>query len=253
MTAARNFVLFNPDSHLTGYHRNLVKSGMDPLEATKRVARALVRVIYRKLASLPEANKGGVADNEENLQLGESDMANGSIRGGQGHTSNMSLSSPQNAGARRTAKVKRGFRITRKTEKSGKTRKTRKKFRCVKKSLPGKHLPLATWRKTTWRMPFRTFRATAGGLPPGPFFAFGFGMKSFTTSQNSSRMSLQLGRRGKGADDSPSFAQWFPSHEGDVSEKSPKVLDISLGTHSYYHVVFVVRVHLLNWHQEVFP
>ena len=128
MTAARNFVLFNPDSHLTGYHRNLVKSGMDPLEATKRVARALVRVIYRKLASLPEANKGGVADNEENLQLGESDMANGSIRGGQGHTSNMSLSSPQNAGARRTAKVKRGFRITRKTEKSGKRRKTRKKI-----------------------------------------------------------------------------------------------------------------------------
>jgi hypothetical protein len=128
MTAARNFVIFNPDSHLTGYHRNLVKRGMDPLEATKRVARALVRVIYRKLTSLPEANKGGLADNKENLQEGESDMASGFTRSGQSHTSNMPLSSPQNIGARGTAKIKRGFRTTRKTENSGRRKKTQKKL-----------------------------------------------------------------------------------------------------------------------------
>lgn len=58
MTAARNFLTFNPDSHLSGYYRNLVKNGMHPLEANKRVARALVRVIYRKLASLVEAENG---------------------------------------------------------------------------------------------------------------------------------------------------------------------------------------------------
>jgi hypothetical protein len=47
MTAARNYVLYNPDYHLAGYYRNLVKAGMHPMEATKRVARALVRVIFR--------------------------------------------------------------------------------------------------------------------------------------------------------------------------------------------------------------
>ena len=41
MTAARNVVFYNPDSHIAGYHRNLVKAGMSPLAATKRVARAL--------------------------------------------------------------------------------------------------------------------------------------------------------------------------------------------------------------------
>ena len=56
MTAARNFVIFNPDSHLAGYYRNLVKAGMPRMEATKRVARALVRVIYRKLSALNEKN-----------------------------------------------------------------------------------------------------------------------------------------------------------------------------------------------------
>jgi transposase len=40
MTAARNFVLYNPDSHLAGYHRNLVKRGMSSLEAVD--SRAIV-------------------------------------------------------------------------------------------------------------------------------------------------------------------------------------------------------------------
>jgi len=59
MTAAKNFVLYNPDSHLSGYFRNLVKKrGMKANEAYKRVARALVRVIFRKLGSLIEENSG---------------------------------------------------------------------------------------------------------------------------------------------------------------------------------------------------
>ncbi len=54
MTAARNFVIYNPDSHLTGYYKNLVKKGLSKTEAQKRVARALVRVIFKKLYSLVE-------------------------------------------------------------------------------------------------------------------------------------------------------------------------------------------------------
>ncbi|HLA81545.1 MAG TPA: IS110 family transposase [Thermoleophilia bacterium] len=52
MTAARNVVRFDPDSHLAGYDRWLLRRGMEPQEATKRVARALVRVIYRELKAL---------------------------------------------------------------------------------------------------------------------------------------------------------------------------------------------------------
>jgi len=128
MTAARNFVTFNPDSHLSGYHRNLVKSGMDPLEATRRVARALVRVVYRKLASLAKADNGCLAGNGEEHKEGESDMASGSTRSGQSHTSDMSLSSPQKTEtltatrvkteARATVRVKREARSTRKTKTS---------------------------------------------------------------------------------------------------------------------------------------
>ena len=47
MTAAKHVVFYDPDSHIAGYYRNLVKAGMSPLGATKRVARALVRVVYR--------------------------------------------------------------------------------------------------------------------------------------------------------------------------------------------------------------
>jgi hypothetical protein len=90
MTAARNVVLYDPDSHLAGYYRNLVKAGMAPMEATKRCARALVRVIYRQLSVLikeedpaPQAQKKG-----------EGDMASGSLRSDQSHTSDISPSSP---------------------------------------------------------------------------------------------------------------------------------------------------------------
>ena len=57
MTAARNVVRFDPESHLAGYQRWLLKRGMEPCEVTKRVARALVRVIYRELKALVEPDR----------------------------------------------------------------------------------------------------------------------------------------------------------------------------------------------------
>jgi len=79
MTAARNVVLYDCDSHLAGYYRNLVKAGMQPLEATKRVARALVRVIFRKLSALTVPNESKTNDLEqEKRKEGKGDMASGS-------------------------------------------------------------------------------------------------------------------------------------------------------------------------------
>jgi transposase len=103
MTAARNYVLFNADSHLAGYYRNLVKAGMNPVESTKRVARALVRVIFRILSSLVEKSEEK-KPLEENLTAGESDMASGSLRSDQSHTSDISLSS---LGGSKAGKAKR--------------------------------------------------------------------------------------------------------------------------------------------------
>jgi len=106
MTAARNVVLYNPDSHLAGYHRNLMKAGMSSMEATKRAARALVRVIYRKLLALiKEQNTEATA--QEAGEKGEGDMANGSLRSDQSHTSDISPSSPHTSKARATKNVKR--------------------------------------------------------------------------------------------------------------------------------------------------
>jgi len=93
MTAARNVVLYDPDSHLAGYYRNLVKAGMAPMEATKRCARALVRVIYRQLSALIE-EESPEATLQEAGEKGEGDMASGSLRSDQSHTSDMSPSSP---------------------------------------------------------------------------------------------------------------------------------------------------------------
>jgi transposase len=104
MTAARNFVLYNPDSHLSGYHRNLLKRGMSALEATKRVARALVRVIYRELSALvaQDTNSPAASQNKE----GEGDMASGLTRNDQSHPSNISPSSLRTSRARETKGVK---------------------------------------------------------------------------------------------------------------------------------------------------
>jgi len=105
MTAARNFVLYNPQSHLAGYHRNLVKRRMSSMEATKRVARALVRVIYRTLITLvaqqsdtPEADR---------TKEGEGEMASGLSRSDQSHKSNISPSSPRTSKTPGTKGVKR--------------------------------------------------------------------------------------------------------------------------------------------------
>lgn len=53
-TAARNYTLYNPDSHLTGYYRSLGARGMKQTERYKRVARALVRRLYRDLKAVAE-------------------------------------------------------------------------------------------------------------------------------------------------------------------------------------------------------
>jgi transposase len=107
MTAARNFVRFNPDSHLSGYYRNLVKNGMSSLEATKRVARALVRVVFKVLNTVVESQ---VARTEAGPQIrarGESDVANGNRRSEGYHLSNTSPSSPPNNTTRRARTSKR--------------------------------------------------------------------------------------------------------------------------------------------------
>ncbi|MFP4364609.1 MAG: transposase [Spirochaetia bacterium] len=47
--AAKSFIMYNPDSHLAAYYWYLRKKKMKPTEALKRVARALVRRLYRYL------------------------------------------------------------------------------------------------------------------------------------------------------------------------------------------------------------
>jgi transposase len=103
MTAARNFVQYNPDSHLAGYHRNLVKRGISPTQATKRVARALVRVIFRALCAVAAQDPCSPTQHKE----GEGEMANGLTRSDQSHTSNISPSSLCTIKTSRTKTVKR--------------------------------------------------------------------------------------------------------------------------------------------------
>jgi transposase len=123
MTAARNVVLYNPDSHLAGYYRNLVKAGMSPMEATKRAARALVRVIYRQLSALIKKDGPEVTPHQVEGK-GKGDMASGSLRSDQSHTSNMPPSSPSIKKARTTKNVKRRTVATRVSGSSVRTRRT---------------------------------------------------------------------------------------------------------------------------------
>ena len=101
ITAAKNFVLYNPDSHLTGYHRNLVKDGMNKTESYKRVARALVRIIFRDLTSLIDnddvtdqedaiKHENETLEQEDDTNKSGSDMASGIGRSDNNH-SNISL------------------------------------------------------------------------------------------------------------------------------------------------------------------
>ena len=127
MTAARNYVLYNPDSHLAGYYRNLLKAGMDPMEATKRVARALVRVIFRMLSSLVEKEEGKQLS-EQKRKAGESDMASGSLRSDRSHESNISLSSLRGSRAKKSKKDKRAATRTRRNGRSEKGKAVSKKI-----------------------------------------------------------------------------------------------------------------------------
>jgi transposase len=113
MTAAMNVVHFDSNSHLAGYHRNFVKRGMEPTEATKRVARALVRVIYRQLMGLIEAERQAPA--AKGQQEGQSGVASGRGRGDKQHLSNTPLRSPKLSRARRRERVKRTTGETRRT------------------------------------------------------------------------------------------------------------------------------------------
>ncbi len=128
MTAAKNVVLYNPDSHIAGYHRNLVKAGMSRLEARKRVARALVRVIYRRLSALTaQTSEAQMEKSEEHQERGESGMASGLTRSGQSHLSDMQLSSPPNNTVRAASRVKRVVTGTGKTTNEMRRTKISKK------------------------------------------------------------------------------------------------------------------------------
>jgi transposase len=125
ITAARNVVPYDPDSHLAGYHRNLVKAGMSPMEATKRCARALVRVIYRQLTVLIKEESPGATPRQLG-EKGEGDMASGSLRSDQSHTSNISPSSLPASKARANKNVKGGRRaVTCQSRNNIRSRRTR--------------------------------------------------------------------------------------------------------------------------------
>ena len=102
MTAARNSVLFNPDAHLSGYFWNLLhKKGMKANEAYKRVAQALVRMVFKMLRALVE-------EGSEEEERSESDMASGSdFRSDISHESNISLSAPIEDDIEEKRKIKR--------------------------------------------------------------------------------------------------------------------------------------------------
>jgi len=110
MTAGQNVVRYDPNCHLAGYHRNLVKAGMKPTEATKRVARALVRVIYRKLTALIELDQEGRHDGEQ--QEGQSGVASGQRRGDKQHLSNTPPPSPKVSRPSSSDQVKRTAKRT---------------------------------------------------------------------------------------------------------------------------------------------
>jgi len=90
MNAAKNFVRFNPDSHLSGYCRNLIKGGMKVTEAYKRVARALARRFFRQLTFLHQAEREDEGVDE--MKMRESDMASGNTNrsDNNNHSSNIS-------------------------------------------------------------------------------------------------------------------------------------------------------------------
>ena len=123
MTAARNVVCCDPNSHLAGYCRNLVKNGMTTLEAYKRVARALVRVIFKVLSSVTETGSGTPVEEQ---RQGQSDMASGLIRSDDSHESDIPLMPPHESKARKSAKIKTEPANADRTEKRGRGKTVKK-------------------------------------------------------------------------------------------------------------------------------
>jgi len=76
------------------------------MEATKRCARALVRVIYRQLSALIKEEDSPAVTPQQAQEKGQGDMASGSLRSDQSHTSDMSPSSLLTNKARATENVK---------------------------------------------------------------------------------------------------------------------------------------------------
>lgn len=97
-SAARNMTVNDPSSHLSAYYRHLVGTGMPTTEAHKRVARALVRTIYRELKALGETKAGAPAI--EPMEK-EGDVAAGSRRRALSAPSNTPPSSQQNTTGKR--------------------------------------------------------------------------------------------------------------------------------------------------------
>ena len=120
MTAAVNVVHYDPASHLAAYHRSLLKKGMKPTEAVKRVARALVRVIYRQLMALVETDSqaGDGAKKEA-----ESGVASGTSRGVKQRQSNTPLRPRKISTAHTAERVKK----TRPAKGSARDTKTRRR------------------------------------------------------------------------------------------------------------------------------
>ena len=105
MTGAIDVARNDFNSHLAGYHRNLVKRGMEPTEATKRVARALVKVFYRELIGLIQAD--GQESELKSSQEGQSGVASGRGRGDKQHLSNTPPRSQNTSRTRPRGQVKR--------------------------------------------------------------------------------------------------------------------------------------------------
>jgi len=94
---------FSSEDSLAGYCRNLIKRGMSPLEAYKRVARALVRVLYRTLNGLLRHDTREDTNSDE----AGSDMASGQARSEECHQSNMPLPAQRHSTMQRVEKIKR--------------------------------------------------------------------------------------------------------------------------------------------------
>jgi transposase len=63
---AKEYLLWNKDSHLEKYHSNLLKKGMSRMESMKRIARALARDVYRFLKTTTQTEQ----QKEEAVALG---------------------------------------------------------------------------------------------------------------------------------------------------------------------------------------